>query len=47
MNINARFPGATHDAFVYGGSVVNGHLQRIYEQDPQTMNFLIGNINSC
>lgn len=46
-NINARFPGSTHDAFVYGGSVLNTHLQRLYEQDPQSMNFLIGNFMKC
>lgn len=42
-NINARFPGSTHDSFVYRGSNLNTHLERLYPQDPRTTNFIIGN----
>lgn len=42
ININARFPGATHDAIIYNGSILNTHLERTYNEDPQTNNFIIG-----
>jgi hypothetical protein len=29
-NINARYPGATHDAAIWKTSTVNAHLQRRY-----------------
>lgn len=44
-NINARFPGSAHDAYVYGGSISNTQLERVYQQNPETMNFLIGKSN--
>lgn len=42
-NINARFPGSAHDAFIYGGSVLNAHLQRVFEEEPNITNYLVGN----
>lgn len=44
ININARFPGSSHDAFVYGGSMLNTHLEGLYQQNPRSLNFLIGNL---
>lgn len=41
-NINARFPGSTHDAFIFGGSVLNTRLEEHYHNDPATFNFLLG-----
>lgn len=41
-NINARFPGATHDSFIFNGSILNTHLEQVFEQNPQTLNFLLG-----
>lgn len=41
-NINARFPGATHDAFIFGGSQLNTRLEELYQSDPTTFNFLLG-----
>lgn len=46
-NINARFPGSTHDAFIYGGSMMNTRLEEIYQRDPNTFNFLLGKIILC
>lgn len=43
-NINARFPGSTHDAFTFGGSMLNTNLEEIYQNDPTTFNFLLGKI---
>lgn len=44
-NINARFPGSTHDSFIFGGSVLYTHLEQLYQTDPNTFNFLIGTYN--
>lgn len=41
-SINARFPGSTHDAFIFGGSVLNTRLEQIYRNDPTNFNFLLG-----
>lgn len=41
-NINARFPGSTHDAFIYGGSMIKTRLEEIHQRDPNTFNFLLG-----
>lgn len=46
-NINARFPGSTHDAFIYGGSMINARLEEIHQNDPDTFNFLLGKIYIC
>lgn len=44
-SINARFPGSTHDAFIYGGSMINTRLEELHRRDPNTFNFLIGDQN--
>lgn len=41
-NVNARFSGSTHDAFIFGGSVLNTRLEELYQSDPLTFNFLLG-----
>ncbi|XP_050309680.1 putative nuclease HARBI1 [Anthonomus grandis grandis] len=32
LNVNAQFPGATHDAFIWRNSFVKQHLERSYNQ---------------
>lgn len=46
-NVNARFPGSTHDAFIYGGSIINTHLEQLYLRDPNTFNFILGIYYRC
>lgn len=41
-NINAGYPGSTHDAFIFGGSILNTSLEEVYRNDPTTFNFLLG-----
>lgn len=41
-NINARFPGSTHDAFIFGGSVLKTRLEDLNRIEPDTFNFLLG-----
>lgn len=41
-NINARFPGSTHDSFIFGGSKLNTCLEELYQSDPTAFNFLLG-----
>lgn len=41
-NINARYPGATHDSYIFMGSQLHGFLQNLYTQNPEEFNFLIG-----
>lgn len=45
-NINARFPGSTHDSFIFGGSVLNTRLEQLFQTNPDTFNFLLGKIRS-
>lgn len=42
-NVNARFPGASHDSFIYRSSQVNAFLDRLYHRAQDDFNFLIGN----
>lgn len=42
-NINARFPGATHDSYIFLGSELHGFLRDLYRQNPNEVNFIIGN----
>lgn len=42
-NVNARFAGSTHDAFIFGGSLLNTRLEELHRSDPLTFNFLLGN----
>lgn len=41
-NVNARFPGSTHDAFIYRGSIIYTHLERLHQTNPNTFNFILG-----
>lgn len=41
LNVNARYPGATHDAAIWELSTINNFLQRRYTEQNQTM-WLIG-----
>lgn len=41
-NVNARYPGSFHDAFVYGNSQVYTALENIYQLQPDEWNWLIG-----
>lgn len=41
-NINARYPGSTHDAYIFGGSVLNTRLEQLYQRDANIFNHLIG-----
>lgn len=40
--MNARFPGSTHDAFIWSQSRVSETLERIYRQNPANTFFVIG-----
>ncbi|XP_055319316.1 putative nuclease HARBI1 [Sitodiplosis mosellana] len=42
ININARFPGSTHDSFIFGGSMLHTRLEELHQNDPATFNFLLG-----
>lgn len=42
-NINARFPGDTHDSYIFLGSELHRFLRDLYRQDPNEVNFIIGN----
>lgn len=41
-NINARYPGSTHDSFIFLGSQLFTFLRNLYEQNPLDLNFIIG-----
>lgn len=43
-NVNARFLGSTHDAYIYGGSLLKTRLEEIHQRDPYNFNHLIGKI---
>lgn len=41
-NINARYPGATHDSFIFLASRLYTFLRNLYEQNPHDLNIIIG-----
>lgn len=41
-NINARYPGSTHDSFIFLASRVYTFLKNLYEQHPHDLNIIIG-----
>lgn len=41
-NINARYPGSTHDSYIFLGSRLYAFLNNLYNQNQNEMNFLIG-----
>lgn len=45
-NVNARFPGSTHDSFIFGGSIINTRLEQMHQRDPNTFNFLLGRFDN-
>lgn len=42
-NVNARYPGSFHDAFIYGGSQLKNFLENNYAMNPLEWTFLLGN----
>lgn len=42
-NINARFPGSTHDSYIFLGSELYVFLRRLNEDYPNDLNFILGN----
>lgn len=44
-NVNSRYPGRTHDATIFGASIVNAFLQNNYEADRQQWTWLLGKKN--
>lgn len=41
-NINARFPGSTHDSYIFMGSRLHTFLNNLYVRDPHDLNVVIG-----
>lgn len=41
-NINARFPGSTHDSYIFLGSQLFNFLNQLYLQNPYDLNFILG-----
>ncbi|XP_055306869.1 putative nuclease HARBI1 [Sitodiplosis mosellana] len=41
-NINARYPGSTHDSFIFLASRLYTFLRNLYERDPHDLNIIIG-----
>lgn len=41
-SMNARYPGSTHDAYIFGGSVLNTRLEDIHHRNLNNFNHLIG-----
>lgn len=41
-SVNARYPGSTHDSFIFLASRLYAFLKNLYEQDPQDLNIIIG-----
>ncbi|KAA5616572.1 transposase family protein, partial [Pseudomonas aeruginosa] len=42
LNVNAKYGGATHDAFIWENSVVNNYMQSLHRNNEQV--WLLGNI---
>ncbi|XP_030745911.1 putative nuclease HARBI1 [Sitophilus oryzae] len=42
MNVNAQFPGSTHDANIWRHSQISTLMENIYRRDPQNVFFLLG-----
>lgn len=45
-DINARYPGSTHDSYIFLGSELYTFLENLYFQSPNQFNFLIGMVNT-
>lgn len=43
MSVNARYPGSTHDAFIYSNSIVYTKMEEYYNENPNEWNWLLGN----
>lgn len=41
-SVNARYPGSTHDSYIFLASRLYTFLKNLYEQDPQDLNMIIG-----
>lgn len=41
-NINARFPGSTHDSYIFMGSRLYTFMNDLYVQSPHDLNIIIG-----
>ncbi|XP_063920898.1 putative nuclease HARBI1 [Zophobas morio] len=42
LNVNARFPGSSHDAYIWRQSAMSHVMEQIYRQDPEDTYFLAG-----
>lgn len=42
MNVNARYPGSSHDSFVWRSSMASAKMVNEHERDPNTRLFLLG-----
>lgn len=46
-NINARYPGSTHDSYIFLTSQLHAFLQNLYTQNPNVLTFLLGTFFEC
>jgi len=42
LNVNAKFPGSTHDAYIWKQSEANNIMERVYRTQPENNFFLLG-----